>query len=112
MSEYRAHAWKEAFNKKSLKIAYHEEIVDALFVVKVITPNLEEGKAHFLASSLLNANALYASMNVYNAIFKPRNPLDFCHLVTITIKRGRPLIFYHLRAIVSKVGHLVHPYII
>lgn len=78
--------WLAMYNRKeTLKLAFHEEIVKALFVVKVDNANLVDAKEAFLVASSLHAINQFASVNSYPKNFDPQNPINFCHLVTITI---------------------------
>lgn len=109
-SQFRVQAWIDAHNKKATHhLAFHAEIVNALFVVKVESSDVHAAKLALLADSPLQAIDQHASVNSYPEDFDPRNPRNFNHLVTIVINRGSEVIHEHLEEITKPIGRLVKP---
>lgn len=66
MSVHKAQLWLTAYNRKSApKLIFQDELVNALFVVKVDSTNLEEAKQKLIGKSSIHTIDQHASVNAY-----------------------------------------------
>lgn len=91
-----------------MKLVLQDELHNSLFVVQFDTYVDPAARLKLLALSPVKALDTYATFNKYHADFRPFNPVNFAHLVTVHIPEGTPDIFLHIRRVVRPIGKYVH----
>ncbi|CAM6083973.1 unnamed protein product [Calypogeia fissa] len=111
LNSRQARDWIDAYNQEAnVKFSLHDELQNALFVVKFEADNDEAAKKSLIRKSPLKANDIFATVNDYYRGFDASNPFasaEFKHLVTVYIKSGDPETFEYLKFVVKPVGKLV-----
>ncbi|CAM6099634.1 unnamed protein product [Calypogeia fissa] len=107
----QAHDWIDAYNQEAnVKLTFHDELQNPIFVVKIKANNEEAAKRSLLWKSPLKARDLHATVKDYYQGFDASNPFasaEFKHLVTVYIKSGDPDTFEFLKFVVKDVGCLI-----
>ncbi|CAM6103339.1 unnamed protein product [Calypogeia fissa] len=100
--------WIIAYNQEaSIQLSYHDELPNALFVVKIESSEEASDKATLLRGCPLKAREVFATVNDYYRGFCASNPVNFTYLVTAYIKHGDPEFFRHLQYMVKPIGILI-----
>lgn len=98
-------SWITAFNVKSTtKLLYCKSLLNSLFFVSVEEHLGGLTKAQLIKEASHLARDKFATINPYQSMFDPQNPLLFKFLITIRIKKGTHDIFEIIDDIVAHIG--------
>lgn len=104
----QARSWIKAFNEgSSTKLTFDESLVNSLFSITIEERPGGKTRAELAETHSHKANGRFATINLYESVFDPQNPLVFKYLIIIRIRKGTLDTFTLLDDIFRHLGKML-----